>query len=390
MLSRACGECNRVVAYLVASGQCHINLFATDRRWRVYNHLVKLGSNIARRRLSRHRTVTMKVVRMDGTGTEGFGYECLLIRHTAQTPAGDGAPLCNIIGHFLGHRYGSISRSPTVLVGCLFISRLCRMKVPLCRFEFASRCFLTDRSVHAARILPGSTKGLARYCRDGRAGQYGVQYPPPRIRMINEAGILSTVAGGGKGGNSSPATSAQLYDPVAVVADQQGNVYIADNLYPDQYGFIWRVSGGIITLVDGINPVTDINSPTALALDSKGSVYIASEMSHCILQIAGGILSVFAGQCGSSGFSGDGGAAAGASLNDPVGVAVDPSGTVYISDSGSCKIRSVVAGIIATVVDFIPTDPNCSGPPLDIAADSTSLYFYRPDGMYKWTSALLP
>jgi hypothetical protein len=112
-------------------------------------------------------------------------------------------------------------------------------------------------------------------------------------------------------------------------------------------------------------------------------------MSHCILQIAGGVVSVFAGQCGSAGFSGDGGPAASAFLYYPVGVAVDPSGTIYISDSGNCKIRSVVAGIITTVVDFTPADQKCSAPPLDIAADSSSLYFYRPDGMYKWTGGAL-
>lgn len=82
---------------------------------------------------------------------------------------------------------------------------------------------------------------------------------------------------------------------------------------------------------------------------SKGILYIADTTNHCIRMISNGIISTFAGVCGTQGYAGDGAAATLANLNTPSGVAVDPNGDVLIADTGNNIVRIVVpSGIIST------------------------------------------
>src|SRR5205814_998769 len=126
-----------------------------------------------------------------------------------------------------------------------------------------------------------------------------------RIRKVSAAGIITTVAGRGTGqssGDGGPATLAELIQPLGVAVDPAGNVYIAD---------------------EGSNRIRKVNTA--------------------------GIISTIAGN-GKHGFSGDGGPATLAELIQPMGVAVDPAGNVYITDEGSNRIRKVnTAGIISTI-----------------------------------------
>src|ERR1017187_8202507 len=74
--------------------------------------------------------------------------------------------------------------------------------------------------------------------------------------------------------------------------------------------------------------------PTGGALDSKGNLYIADLANNRVLKVSNGVDATVAGT-GTAGFSGDGGPAIGAALSYPAGVAVDPAGTVYISDTSN-------------------------------------------------------
>ena len=99
-------------------------------------------------------------------------------------------------------------------------------------------------------------------------------------------------------------------------------------------------------------PLPALNAPLGrvvdVALDAKGSVYIADFSNNLVLRVSSeGVLSIVAGN-GRQGDSGDGGPAAAASLQFPVGVAVDSGGSVYIADVGNNRIRKVSGGIITT------------------------------------------
>ncbi len=186
------------------------------------------------------------------------------------------------------------------------------------------------------------------------------------VRKINTKGIIATFAGGGAAslGDGGPATSARLgfMGPHAGLAvDSAGNVYIAD--YFDQRIRKVDTSGKITTVAgnsaspglgsfsgDG-GPATSagLNSPTGVALDSAGNLYIADYGNSRIRKVdTHGIITTFAG-IGNSGASdsGDGGPATKAQLGSPYDVAVDGKGNVYIADSE--HIREVnSSGIIST------------------------------------------
>lgn len=167
-----------------------------------------------------------------------------------------------------------------------------------------------------------------------------------RIRKVDSRGIITTLAGNGNGGysgNGGPATAAQISKPLAIVVDNSDNIYFADG----SNNCIRKINpAGIITLLDSFNA-----SPTALAIDKYGSLYYADQTSIKIYKrdISGSI-SVLAGN-GIPGYSGDGGKATLAEIgNTIVGIGVDSSGYVYISDYDNSCIRIVdTNGAISTL-----------------------------------------
>ncbi len=172
-----------------------------------------------------------------------------------------------------------------------------------------------------------------------------------RIRMVNSSGVISTVAGTGTpgtGGDGGPATAAQLSYPVAVAVDAGGSLYIADYNAHN----IRKVSSGTITSIAGMagmsgstgdgGPATaaHLNGPLAIAIDASGIIYVADNVNNKVRKIMGGNISTFAGS-GAGSYSGDAGAATAAGINGPAGIAINSAGTVYISDSGSSRVRYV-------------------------------------------------
>jgi uncharacterized protein (TIGR03437 family) len=145
-----------------------------------------------------------------------------------------------------------------------------------------------------------------------------------------------------------------------VAVDSSGNIYIADT----SNHVVRRIaSGGTITTVAGNNgsgtgytgdgaaaTSASLNQPLGVAADASGNLYIADYGNHCIRKVAsGGTISTFAG-VGAAGYDGDGGKAASAHLSGPRGVAVDAAGNVYIADSLNHVIRMVKTdGTISTV-----------------------------------------
>jgi sugar lactone lactonase YvrE len=185
-----------------------------------------------------------------------------------------------------------------------------------------------------------------------------------RIRKVTPAGVISTIAGIGSisigsGGDGGPATSAELATPESVAVDAAGNVYIAD--YDNSRVRKVTLNGTIQTVAgngywgfggDG-GPATSarIPHPAGIAVDTSGNLYIADESNNRIRMVTpAGMISTVAGNGGYEYFGGDGGPATSAQLYHPRGVAVDPEGNLFISDSGNSRIRKVTpAGVISTV-----------------------------------------
>ena len=179
-----------------------------------------------------------------------------------------------------------------------------------------------------------------------------------RIRKVDSAGLITTLAGSGDNGDGGPAVEARLFGPLGVAADGSGNIYIAD----EDDSRIRKVnSAGVITTVAGTGQLgfsgdggpaveAQLYWPSGVAADGLGNVYIADQYNHRIRKVdSAGLITTLAGS-GERGFSGDSGPAAEAQLNLPGGVALDTLGNVYIADTHNHRIRKVdSAGMITTV-----------------------------------------
>ncbi|MEU5053687.1 NHL repeat-containing protein [Streptomyces sp. NPDC021096] len=176
-----------------------------------------------------------------------------------------------------------------------------------------------------------------------------------RVRKVGTDGVIATVAGDGAegfGGDGGPATAASLHFPHALAIDSAGNLYIAD-----RYNYrVRRVApDGIITTVAGTGdigfggdggPATAavLDLPQCLAVDGDDNLYITDYGNERVRRVdADGIISTVAGD-GSKGYDGDGGPALLARLDQPLGIAVDGDGGLYIGDFGNHRVRKVSGG----------------------------------------------
>ena len=178
-----------------------------------------------------------------------------------------------------------------------------------------------------------------------------------RIREVSN-GIITTFAGTGTpgfSGDAAAATAAQLCFPSGVAVDKSGNVYIVDT----NNQRIRAVSNGTITTIAGDGEqlyagdgaaatAAALDSPTSVALGPSGDLYIADRLNQRIRMVSAGIITTVAGTS-TAGFSGDGAAAADATLAKPSGVSIDAVGNLYIADTDNQRIREVGGGAIATI-----------------------------------------
>jgi sugar lactone lactonase YvrE len=182
-----------------------------------------------------------------------------------------------------------------------------------------------------------------------------------RIRKVDTNGIITTFAGNGMAGYSGDggaATSASLGQPVGLALDAFGNLYIADNSNErvrkvNPNGIITTVAGNGTSGYSGDGGAAtsaSFNTLRGVAVDAAGSLYIADPGNNRVRKVArNGIITTVAGN-GSRGYSGDGGAATKAALNRPEGLGLDAAGNLYIADTQNNRIRKVdTTGIIATV-----------------------------------------
>jgi len=189
------------------------------------------------------------------------------------------------------------------------------------------------------------------------------------IRKINTSGIITTLAGNGTAGffgDGGPASAALLNHPGQLCLDEAGNIYFAE---ADNHVIRKISTTGMISSVAGTGApgyVGDgfaatnarLNDPIGVALDGLGNMYIGDFYNNCVRKVtAAGIISTYAGT-GSSGFAGDGFAASTALLCRPNYLVVDSANNLFISDNGNQRIRKVTAssGIITTYAgNGVPT-----------------------------------
>jgi DNA-binding beta-propeller fold protein YncE len=172
-----------------------------------------------------------------------------------------------------------------------------------------------------------------------------------RVLKIKASGRVTRVAGGGSSdpGDGGRATAARLSRPSYVLLDQDGNLLFTDSganriRRIDPHGVITTIAGtGEAGFSGDGGPATGarLHSPTGLALDADGNLYVSDSGNNRVRRIsARGTITTLAGT-GDAGFGGDGGDAAAAKLDAPADLEVDAVGSIYVADQGNGRVRVI-------------------------------------------------
>ena len=210
----------------------------------------------------------------------------------------------------------------------------------------------------------------------------------------NTTTVAGSLEGSGENGDGGPATLATLWQPTGTAEDSAGDIYIADTedntvrKIDAATGVITRFAGNGVagsTGPGGHATNVRLNAPQGVAVNASGDVFIADTNNDRVDEVLpDGHIVDFAGN-GRAGYAGDGDRATRAELTEPVGLAVDSAGNLYIADAGNNVVRRVDAktGIITTVAGDYAAD-QANGGLGGFSGDggqATSAQLYSPQGV---------
>jgi len=234
--------------------------------------------------------------------------------------------------------------------------------------------FYGDSGLAPNRAMLNGPKGM---CFDAKGNLYIADVNNHRVRKVDDSGKIWTFAGNGTplyAGDGGKAIYASIDSPVALAADSKGNIYIAD-----YHNCVVRKvdTGGIITTYAGIypfwgysgdgGPATNaaFRGPKGIAVDKFGNLYVSDEYNFRVRMVdTTGTINTYAG-IGSYGFSGDGGNALYANLMYATGICTDTFCNLYICDANNQRVRKVFNPFLSISKVFVPGSfdvyPNPSG-----------------------------
>ena len=243
------------------------------------------------------------------------------------------------------------------------------------------------------------TQGVAQFSSpwgvvvDGAGNVYVADTLNHRIRKVSPGGEVTTLAGSTEGYADGTGTAAQFKSPYGVTVDGEGNVYVADTFNHrirkvSPGGEVTTLAGSTEGWADGTGALAKISFPYDVTLDGAGNVYVASATNHRIRKVSpvGEVTSL----AGSLTYGSADGIGAAARFFNPAGVAVDGSGNVYVADSFNHRIRrvspvgevSTLAGSSKGFADGPGTTAQFNNP-LDVAVDSAGNVYVADEGNHR-------
>jgi uncharacterized protein (TIGR03437 family) len=183
------------------------------------------------------------------------------------------------------------------------------------------------------------------------------------VRKVTPDGTITTIAGsgflsfGGFQGEGGPATKALLGQPYSLTTDSAGNLYIVDI----GLSRLFRIgSDGLIHTLQSSFPAQNC------VLDNAGNIYVAAYPTNTVQKILSSGTNLWIGGDGFAGYAGDGGPGTSANMGAPYGVAVDPSGNVYVAEGTNAVIRKLTPvpfsiGAISNAASIQPFAPSPTG-----------------------------
>lgn len=203
-----------------------------------------------------------------------------------------------------------------------------------------------DSNIEVTTLATTGLDGPYGMAVDSSGNLYVADKDSHSILKITSAGVVTTFAGtGSEGSADGTGTSASFKYPSDIAIDSSGNFYVGDwgnhsirKITPS--GVVTTFAGtGSSGYTDGMGTTASFYGPRGIAVDSSDNVYVADAYNDVIRKITSdGEVTTYAGT-GSEGF--DNGLGTEASFNTPTNVAVDGSGNVYVSDSGNESIRKI-------------------------------------------------
>lgn len=190
---------------------------------------------------------------------------------------------------------------------------------------------------------------------DGNGNLYIADKNNHCIRKITPQGVVSTFAGSSSAGYADGAgTAAQFNKPYGLAIDKDSNIYVSDKgnhrirKITPQGAVSTIIGSGTAGLVNAAGTAAQFNSPSAIALDGNGNLFVVDTLNHCIRKVSPqGIVTTVAGS-GVAGYIDSTGTAA--QFNKPVGITFDTAGNLYVTDEGNNNIRKITPqGVVTTL-----------------------------------------
>ena len=203
------------------------------------------------------------------------------------------------------------------------------------------------------------------------------------IRKVTPAGVVTTIAGtdGLVGSVDGTGTAALFNQPSGVAVDATGNVFVADT----GNNTIRKITpAGVVTTpvgtpgesgsTDGTGPAATFSSPYGVAVDSSDNVYVTDSGNATIRKItSAGVSTTFAGSSGTVGTEDGSGTAI--QFSNPIGIAIDSGGNLYVTDTGNNTIRKITSAGVSTT---LAGSPGIAG---DADGTGTFALFSSPRGI---------
>jgi hypothetical protein len=178
------------------------------------------------------------------------------------------------------------------------------------------------------------------------------------IRRITPQGVVTTFAGN-RSQNliNGTGTNAALASPRGVAFDSAGNLYVGDTFSNSirkitPAAVVTTLAGNITGgHADGTGTNARFNQPIGVAVDSAGNVYVGDQSNSCIRRVTpGGVVTTFAGGTGGIAGAFADGTGTNARFSYPQGVAIDSAGNVYVADEQNHRIRKITPlGVVTTL-----------------------------------------